>query len=82
MRSHAAGAAGADEVLIDDIRNHLAVMNVGQRERRTAVLLREAADHIDSLRQEVRTQRLEIAALREERRALVEADRPGVDDVR
>jgi hypothetical protein len=62
-------------VLIDDIRNHLAVMNVGQRERRTAVLLREAADHIDSLRQEVRTQRLEIAALREERRALVEADR-------
>ena len=45
-------------------------------------LMDEAADHIDSLRREVRTQRLEIAALREERRALVEADRPAVDDVR
>jgi hypothetical protein len=45
-------------------------------------LMDEAADHIDSLRQEVRTQRLEIAGLREERRALVDADRPAVDDVR
>jgi hypothetical protein len=45
-------------------------------------LMDEAADHIDSLRQEVRTQRLEIAGLREERRALVEAGRPTVDDVR
>ena len=44
--------------------------------------LKVAADTIDSLRQEVRTQRLEIAGLREERRALVEADRPAVDDVR
>jgi hypothetical protein len=63
-------------VLIDDIRNHLAVMNAGQRERRTAVLLRQAADYIDSLRQEVRTQRLEIAGLREERRAILGADDP------
>jgi hypothetical protein len=31
---------------------------------------------IESLRREVRTQRLEIAGLREERRALLEADRP------
>jgi hypothetical protein len=45
-------------------------------------LMDEAADHIDSLRQEVRAQRLEIAGLREERRALVDADRPAVDDVR
>jgi hypothetical protein len=45
-------------------------------------LMDEAANHIDSLRQEVRTQRLEIAGLREERRALVDADRPAVDDVR
>jgi len=44
-------------------------------------LMDEAADHIDSLRREVRTLRLEIAGLREERRALVEADRPAVDDV-
>jgi hypothetical protein len=37
-------------VILDDIRNHLAVMNVGQRERRTAVLLREAAAEIERLR--------------------------------
>jgi hypothetical protein len=40
----------------------------------------EAADAIDSLRQEVRTQRLEIAGLREERRMILEADRPRVDE--
>ena len=45
-------------------------------------LLSQAADYIDSLRREVRTQRLEIAGLREERRAMLEADRPAVDDVR
>jgi hypothetical protein len=45
-------------------------------------LLAEAADHIESLRCEIRTQRLEIAGLREERRALFEADRPSVDDTR
>jgi hypothetical protein len=39
-------------------------------------LLTAAAAHIESLRREVRTQRLEIAGLREERRALLEADRP------
>jgi hypothetical protein len=43
-------------------------------------LMDEAADAIDSLRQEVRTQRMEIAGLREERRAILEADRPRVDD--
>jgi uncharacterized coiled-coil DUF342 family protein len=36
----------------------------------------EAANYIDSLRREVRTQRQEIAALREERRALIGADAP------
>jgi uncharacterized coiled-coil DUF342 family protein len=36
----------------------------------------EAANRIDSLRREVRTQRQEIAALREERRALIGADAP------
>jgi hypothetical protein len=36
--------------LLDDIRNHVAVMNPGQRERRTAVLLREAAAEIERLR--------------------------------
>jgi hypothetical protein len=38
------------------------------------ILAREA--QIDSLRREVRTQRQEIAALREERRALIGADAP------
>jgi hypothetical protein len=42
-------------------------------------LLTEAASMIESLRREVKTQRLEIAGLREERRALVDADRPAVD---
>jgi hypothetical protein len=36
----------------------------------------EAADYIESLRREVRTQRMEIAALREERRAILGADDP------
>jgi hypothetical protein len=39
-------------------------------------LMDEAASRIDSLRLEVRTQRQEIAALREERRALIGADAP------
>jgi hypothetical protein len=42
-------------------------------------LMDEAADHIDSLRREVRTQRLEIAGLREERRAILGADSPPSD---
>lgn len=39
-------------------------------------LMDEAADLIDSLRREVREQRAEIAGLREERAALLQADRP------
>jgi hypothetical protein len=39
-------------------------------------LMDEAANVIDSLRREVRVQRQEIAALREERRALIGADAP------
>ena len=42
-------------------------------------LMDEAASAIESLRREVRTQRLEIAALREERRRLVDDDRPQPD---
>jgi hypothetical protein len=70
---------GAVMALLDDIRNHVAVMNPGQRERRTAVLLREAAAEIESLQQEVLKQRREIAGLREERRAILDADRPQMD---
>jgi hypothetical protein len=40
--------------LLDDIRSHVAVMNPGQRERRTAVLLREAAAEIERLRLAIR----------------------------
>jgi vacuolar-type H+-ATPase subunit H len=39
-------------------------------------LLSRAADHIESLQQEVLEQRREIAGLREERRAILNADRP------
>ena len=42
-------------------------------------IMDEAADTIESLRREVRDQRLEIAGLREERRALLDADRPQID---
>jgi hypothetical protein len=45
-------------------------------------LFDEAADAVESLRREVREQRREIAGLREERRALLDADRPQVDEVR
>ena len=44
-----------------------------------ASLLLEAAAHIESLREEIRTQRKEIAGLREERRIVLENDRPKVD---
>jgi hypothetical protein len=42
-------------------------------------LMDEAASMIESLRREVRTQRLEIAGLREERRAILGADSPPSD---
>ena len=44
-----------------------------------ASLLLEAAAHIESLREEIRTQRKEIAGLREEQRIVLENDRPKVD---
>jgi len=44
-------------------------------EPEVGALMEEAADHIESLRREVRAQRLEIAGLREERRAILGADR-------
>ena len=42
-------------------------------------LFDEAADAVESLRREVLEQRREIAGLREERRALLDADRPQPD---
>jgi hypothetical protein len=64
------------KLFLDDIRNHLASLNPSQRKRLGAVLLREAAARIESLQQEVLLQRREIAGLREERRAILDADQP------
>ena len=47
-----------------------------------AQLAFEAMAHIESLRKEIRTQRNEIAGLREERNVLLEWDRPQVDDLK
>ena len=44
-----------------------------------AAEVKRQAAVIDSLRAEIRTQRLEIAGLREERRAVIAADRPQID---
>jgi hypothetical protein len=54
--AHATMAEGTQQArcTLADIRNHLAVMNPGQRERRTAVLLREAAGEIEQLREAIR----------------------------
>jgi hypothetical protein len=54
--AHATPGEGTrqDRCKLADIRNHLAVMNPGQRERRTAVLLREAAGEIERLREAIR----------------------------
>jgi hypothetical protein len=54
--AHATPGEGTrqDRCKLADIRNHLAVMNPGQRERRTAVLLREAAVEIERLREAIR----------------------------
>lgn len=41
----------------------------------------EATAHIAALRNEIRTQRNEIALLREERNVLLEWDRPKIDKV-
>lgn len=62
--------------IVADIRNHLRTMAPHQLQRLTAKQLEQAANVIDSLRAEVRIQRQEIAALREERRALLGADAP------
>jgi hypothetical protein len=63
-------------LFLDNIRNHLAALNPSQSKQLGAVLLREAAARIESLQQEVLEQRREIAGLREERRAILDADRP------
>jgi uncharacterized coiled-coil DUF342 family protein len=62
--------------MIGDIRTRLRRWTHDANAAPASDLMDEAASHIDSLRLEVRTQRQEIAALREERRALIGADAP------
>lgn len=62
-----------------DIVNRLTLWAAGEPRGRGAQLALEAASHIESLRREVRTQRHEIAALREERNVLLDWDNPKPD---
>ena len=64
-----------------DILHRLTLCAAKQPRTEAAELLLDAANHIESLRLEVRTQRHEIAALREERNVLLEWERPSVDDI-
>ena len=62
-----------------DIANRLTLWAAKQPREEGAQLALEAAAHIESLRREIRTQRNEIAGLREERNVLLEWDRPKPD---
>lgn len=62
-----------------DIANRLTLWAAKQPREGGAQLALEAAAHIESLRREIRTQRNEIAGLREERNVLLEWDRPTPD---
>lgn len=62
-----------------DISKKLTLKAAGEPKAEWSSLLLEAASHIESLREEIRTQRKEIAGLREERRIVLENDRPKVD---
>lgn len=64
-----------------DIAKRLTLCASKQPRTEAAQLMLEAIAHIESLRQEIRTQRNEIAGLREERNVLLEWDRPKVDNV-
>lgn len=62
-----------------DIAKKLTLKAAGEPRNEWASLLLEAAAHIESLREEIRAQRKEIAGLREERRIILDNDRPDVD---
>ena len=66
-------------VLKMDISKKLTLKAALDPKAEWASLLLEAAAHIESLREEIRTQRKEIAGLREEQRIVLENDRPKVD---
>jgi hypothetical protein len=62
-----------------DIAHRLTLWAAGRPRADGAQLALEAVAHIESLRLEIRTQRNEIAGLREERNVLLEWDRPKPD---
>jgi hypothetical protein len=62
-----------------DIVNRLTLWAAKQPRTEGGQLALEAVAHIEALRREVRTQRKEIGALREERKAFVNLDRPNHD---
>ena len=64
-----------------DIVQRLTLCAAKQPRTDAATIMLEAIAHIESLRKEIRTQRYEIAGLREERNVLLEWDRPAVDNV-
>lgn len=64
-----------------DIINRLSLWAAKQPRTEGSQLALEAAAHIESLRQEVRTQRNEIAQHVSVRNAILEMDRPRVDDL-
>lgn len=64
-----------------DIVQRLTLCAARQPRTDAAPLILEAVAHIESLRREIRTQRNEIAGLREERNVLLEWDRPKMDNL-
>jgi predicted DNA binding protein len=68
-------------MLIDDIRNHLAVANEDQRKRRGAVLLREAAAEIERLRGVIcDLHAQESQRLQPDRPTLTDAEREAIEE--
>lgn len=62
-----------------DISKRITLKAAGEPKTEWSMLAIEVASYIESLKEEIKTQRKEIAALREERRIILENDRPKVD---
>lgn len=62
-----------------DIVNRLTLCAAGRPRDNAASLMLEAIAHIESLRKEIRTQRHEIAHLREERNVLLDWEQSSSD---
>ena len=62
-----------------DIAKRLILLAAKEPRNEWAPIALEASSHIESLKEEIRIQRAEIAALREERKSLFESERPRID---